>query len=172
MARFFVTIKIINIITMKNLLLSGILLATFGVSCSAVKDAQAADKNRTEFLKLKGDWEISSIDYDKNYKVKPFDEGADAQCWVGSQWKLVPNNWTGSYTLNGGGDCPTVIQPIKFEVLNGTQFQFKKIADGTKAKQNEFGYTLGLVSQSENNFTLQDNSSGVTITYNFQKVSQ
>lgn len=157
---------------MKNLLLSGIILAMFSISCSAVKDARTADANRTEFLKLKGNWEITSINYDKNYKVKPFDEGADAQCFVGSQWKLVPNNWTGSYTLNGGGDCPSFTQPIKFEVLNRTQFQFKKIADGTKAKQNTAGYTLALVSQSENNFTLQDNSSGVTITYNFQKVTQ
>lgn len=154
---------------MKNLLLAGILGAAFTVSCSTAKTAQA---NRAEFLKLKGNWELSSVDYDKNYKVKPFDEGADAQCWIGSQWKLVPNNWTGSYSINGGESCPTVTQPIKFEVVNGTQFQFKKIADGTKAKQNTVGYTLNLVSQTDNSFSLEDNVGGVRIVYNFQKITQ
>ncbi len=157
---------------MKNLLLVGILGATIA-SCSTAKTAQ---NNRAEFLKLKGDWQITSVDHDKNYKVKPFDEGADAQCWVGSQWKLVPNNWTGTYTINGGGNCPTVTQPIKFEVVNGSQFQFKKIAEGTKAKQNAAGYTLNLISQSDNQFSLEQNipSNGdnVRIVYNFQKVSQ
>ncbi|HPZ25773.1 MAG TPA: lipocalin family protein, partial [Kaistella sp.] len=116
---------------MKNLLLSGILVAAFTVSCSGVKNAKTAQENRAEFLKLKGDWELTSIDYDKNFKVKPFDEGADAQCFVGSHWTLIPNNWTGSYTLNGGGSCPSVVMPIKFEVVNGNEFKFKKILEGS-----------------------------------------
>ena len=29
------------------------------------------------------------------YKIKPFDEGADAQCFVGSHWRLIPNNYSG-----------------------------------------------------------------------------
>ncbi len=158
---------------MKKLLLAGIVGAGILTSCSTAKTAQA---NRAEFMKLKGDWQITSVNYDKNYKVKPFDEGADAQCWVGSSWKLVPNNYTGTYTLNGGGDCPSVSQPIKFEVLSGTQFQFKKIASGTKAKQNLSGYVLNLVGQTDNSFTLQQNipsgGENVQITYNFEKVSQ
>lgn len=157
---------------MKNLFIVGILGATLVTSCSTAKQAQA---DRAETQQLKGTWQITSVDYDKGFKVKPFDEGADAQCWVGSQWKLVPNNWTGSYTLNGGGDCPTLTQPIKFEVINGNQFQFKKIATGTKAKQNLSGYALSLVGQSGNNFSLEQNvsagSDNVRITYNFQKVS-
>ncbi len=157
---------------MKNLFIVGILGATLVTSCSTAKQAQA---DRAETQQLKGTWQITSVDYDKGFKVKPFDEGADAQCWVGSQWKLVPNNWTGSYTLNGGGDCPTLTQPIKFEVINGNQFQFKKIATGTKAKQNLSGYALSLVGQSGNNFSLEQNvsagSDNVCITYNFQKVS-
>ena len=158
---------------MKNILLAGIIGAAFTVSCSTAKTAQ---NNRAEFLKLKGTWEITSVNYDKNYKVKPFDEGADAQCWVGSQWKLVPNNYTGSYSINGGANCPTVTQPIKFEVLSGSQFQFKKIADGTKAKQNISGYKLNLISQTESNFSVEQNvpsgGDNVKIVYNFQKVSK
>ena len=159
---------------MKNLLIAGIIGATISVSCSTT--AKTAQANRAEFLKLKGNWEISSVNYDKNYRVKPFDEGADAQCWVGSQWKLVPNNYTGTYSINGGSDCPSVTQPIKFEVLNATQFQFKKIADGTKAKQNVSGYTLNLINQSDSQFSLEQNipsgGENVRVVYNFQKVSE
>ena len=153
---------------MKNLLLAGILGAAISVSCSTAKTAQS---NKAEFLKLKGNWEIASVDYDKNFKVKPFDEGADAQCFVGSQWKLIPNNWTGSYTLNGGGACPSVIQPIKFEVVNGNEFKFKKLLEGSKAKAVTVGYSLNLVSQTADGFSLEQNipsdGENVRIVYNF-----
>ena len=153
---------------MKNLLLAGILGAAISVSCSTAKTAQS---NKAEFLKLKGNWEIASVDYDKNFKVKPFDEGADAQCFVGSQWKLIPNNWTGSYALNGGGECPSVIQPIKFEVVNGNEFKFKKLLEGSKAKAVTVGYSLNLVSQTADGFSLEQNipsdGENVRIVYNF-----
>ena len=157
---------------MKNIILAGIFGTAILASCSTAKTAQS---NKAEFLKLKGNWEISSVDYDKNYSVKPFDEGADAQCFVGSQWKLVPNNYTGSYTVNGGGSCPSIVQPIKFEVVNGSEFKFKKIVDGTKAKQNISGYSLRLVNQSESNFSLEQNiptsNETVRVVYNFTKVN-
>ncbi len=157
---------------MKNIILAGIFGTAILASCSTAKTAQS---NKAEFLKLKGDWQITSVDYDKNYSVKPFDEGADAQCFVGSQWKLVPNNYTGSYTVNGGGSCPSIVQPIKFEVVNGSEFKFKKVVDGTKAKQNISGYSLRLVNQSDSSFSLEQNipttSETVRIVYNFTKVN-
>ena len=157
---------------MKNIILAGIFGTAILASCSTAKTAQS---NKAEFLKLKGDWQITSVDYDKNKTVKPFDEGADAQCFVGSQWKLVPNNYTGSYTVNGGGSCPSIVQPIKFEVVNGSEFKFKKVVDGTKAKQNISGYSLRLVNQSDSSFSLEQNipttSETVRIVYNFTKVN-
>lgn len=155
---------------MKNLLLAGIIGAAMTVSCSTAKTAQA---DRADFLKLKGDWEITSVNYDKNFKVKPFDEGADAQCFVGSHWRLIPNNWTGSYTLNGGGDCPSVIQPIKFEVSNSNEFKFKKLMEGSKAKAVTAGYSLNLISQTTDQFSLEQNipsrGENVRIVYNFER---
>lgn len=157
---------------MKNFLLAGIFGSALMISCSTAKTAQA---NRAEFMKLKGEWTLTNISYNSNYKVKPFDEGADAKCFEGSVWKLVPNNYTGSYTLNGGGDCPAVVQPIKFEVSNGNEFKFKKIAEGTKAKQNISGYSLYLIGQTDTSFALEQNipSNGenVKIVYNFTKTS-
>ncbi|WP_449399162.1 hypothetical protein [Chryseobacterium wanjuense] len=78
---------------MKKLLLAGMLgTSLFAVSCSSVNNAKTAQNQRSEFLKMKGDWQIVSIDYDKQFKVKPFDDGVDAQCFVGSHWRLIPNN--------------------------------------------------------------------------------
>ncbi len=155
---------------MKNLLLAGIFGAAMTISCSTAKTAQA---DRAEFLKMKGDWEITSVNYDKNYKVKPFDEGADAQCFVGSHWRLIPNNWSGSYTMNGGGDCPSVIQPIKFEVTNGNEFKFKKMLEGSKAKSVTVGYSLNLISQTTDSFSLEhnipSNGENVRVVYNFAR---
>ena len=160
---------------MRNAIIAGILGATLTLSCSTVKTAKTSQADRAEFLKLKGDWEISSVDYDKNFKVKPFDENADINCFVGSHWRLIPNNYSGSYTLKGGGNCPSVIQPIKFEVVNGTEFKFKKLLEGSKAKAVTEGYSLNLVSQTADGFVLEQNvpSNGenVKIMYNFQRSS-
>jgi len=159
---------------MKKLLLAGMLgTSLFAVSCSSVKKAETSQNQRSEYLKLKGDWQIVSIDYEKGYKIKPFDEGADAQCFVGSHWRLIPNNYSGAYTLNGGGACPAVTQPIKFEVKNGDTFMFKKIAAGTKAKQNTAGYSLTITNQAQDQFSLvQDvpfDGNTIKVVYNFQR---
>ncbi|MCJ7932708.1 MAG: lipocalin family protein [Chryseobacterium sp.] len=159
---------------MKKLLLAGMLgTSLFAVSCSSVNKAATSQNQRADFLQLKGDWQIVSVNYEKGYKIKPFDEGADAQCFVGSHWRLIPNNWTGAYTLNGGGSCPAITQPIKFEVKNGNTFMFKKIAAGTKAKQNTAGYTLTLVNQTTDQFSLEQDvpfeGGNVKVVYNFER---
>ncbi|WP_144280815.1 lipocalin family protein [Chryseobacterium echinoideorum] len=158
---------------MKKLLLAGIVGASlFAVSCSGVKKAGAAQNQRAEFLKMKGDWQIVSIDYDKAYKIKPFDEGADAQCFIGSHWRFIPNNYSGSYTLNGGGSCPKLIQPIKIDIKSNV-FSFKKIAEGTKAKQNTAGYTLNLIERGTDEFSLEQNvpfeGNTIKVVYNFER---
>ena len=159
---------------MKKLILAGMFGTTlFAGSGFSVKKARTSQNQRADFLKMKGDWQIVSIDYEKGYKIKPFDEGADAQCFVGSHWRLIPNNWTGAYTLNGGGDCPAITQPIKFEVKDGNTFMFKKIAAGTKAKQNSVGYSLTLINQTTDQFSLQQDvpfeGGNVKVVYNFQR---
>lgn len=160
---------------MKSLLLTGIIGVALLSSCAGTQNASVKQEQRKEFMSLKGDWQITSIDHDKGFSIKPFDEGVSSDCFVGSVWKLVPNNYTGSYTLNGGGDCPSFSQPIKFEVVNGTEFKFKKVYEGTKAKSNVVGYSLYLVNQTDNSFTLQQNvpfeGDVVKVNYNFQKTS-
>ena len=152
---------------MKKVLLTGIIGTLFAVSCSSANQAQNA---RADFMKLKGSWEISSVDYDKQYKIKPFDEGADAQCFVGSQWNLIPNNNTGSYALAGGGDCPTVTRAIKFDVSKDKEFSFKVIDAGVKAKNVTAGYVLDFQNQTPTSFTLVQNEGKILkVYYNFTK---
>lgn len=155
---------------MKKVLLTGMIGTLFAVSCSSANQAQNA---RADFMKLKGSWEISSVDYDKQYKIKPFDEGADAQCFVGSQWNLVPNNNSGSYALAGGGDCPTVTRAIKFDVSKEKEFSFKVIDAGVKAKNVTAGYVLDFQNQTPTSFTLVQNvpfeGKILKVYYNFTK---
>ncbi len=158
---------------MKKYLISGIIAVAFLTSCSTVKKAETAQNNKKEFLAMKGDWEIVSIDYAKGFKIKPFDENADASCFIGSHWRLIPNNFSGAYTITGKGSCPSVVQPIKFEVVDGNTFQFKKIMAGEKAKQNVVGYQMTLVSQATDQFSLQQSipfeGEMVNVIYNFER---
>lgn len=156
---------------MKKVLLTLALGSLFAVSCSSVKKAESAQTSRAEFLKMKGDWEITSVNYDKGYQIKPFDEGADAQCFVGSHWRLIPNNYSGAYTIKGGGNCPTVTQPIKFEVTRDNEFKFKKLVADTKAKNVTAGYILQIEKQDSDNFTLVQSvpfeGNVIKVYYNF-----
>lgn len=160
---------------MKKLLIAGVAGLFAVTSCSTIQKAKTSQAQRSEFLKMKGDWEITSIDYDKSFKIKPFDENADASCFIGSKWSFIPNNYTGSYTLNGGGDCPSVMQPIKIDENSSNQFLFKKLENGVKAKNITAGYSLDLVNQSADQFTLQQNvpfeGQNVKVTYNFQRTN-
>lgn len=159
---------------MKNLLFAAAVAGLGLTSCSTIQNGQVAQNQRAEFLKVKGSWTLTDVNYDSSrFKIQPFDENADAQCWVGSTWNLVPNNWTGSYTLNGGANCPSRTQPIKFNIQNGNTFSFKKIADGTKAKANTEGYSLQVVSQTPTSMVLSQQvpfeGQDVNVTYTFQK---
>lgn len=158
---------------MKKTLFTGLLGVLTLMSCGAIKNGKQAQVDRAEFLKMKGNWVISSINYDKGFSVKPFNEGVDVDCFKGSQWNLVPNNYSGSYTLTS---CKTTTQPFRFEVIDGTTFQFKKTADGVKDKNSIYGYKLTLVNRTENTFSLKQivpyDGEMVNIIYQFTRVQK
>lgn len=166
---------------MKKIFFIGLAATLLLSSCSATKKAFSENtiilgKQRSEFLKLKGNWQITKIDYpSQSFKIKPFDEGVYAECFIGSTWKLIPNNWTGSYTLQGTDKCPEVTQPIKFEVKDEHIFQFKKIYSGQKAKNNIAGYILDFQKQSDSDFVLTQNipfeNQYIKVSYHFKKVN-
>lgn len=155
---------------MKKVLLGAIVAIFCATSCSTRNQSQPV---ATKY-DLKGMWQITNVNYDQNYKVKPFDEGVDIKCFVGSQWNLVPNNGKGSYNINGA-DCPAISRNIRFDVSKDKQFSFKVIPDGTKAKNTTAGYFLQLYNQTPTSFDLQQNVSDGTqpiqVVYHFEKVN-
>lgn len=165
---------------MKRLLCLGAMVAVLATSCSSRNATSGSANNDSygtttgKYYQLKGEWEIESVAVDKGYKIKPFDENADSQCFVGSRWTLVPNNNTGSYALLGGANCPTVTQAIKFDVTPDNQFKFKKIMAGEKAKSVKSGYYLLLQNLTPNSFTLAQSldSDGQVVKayYNFKRI--
>lgn len=165
---------------MRKLFFLGILgSALVATSCSSNKtgvSAGQAQALRSDVMKLKGQWDISTVDYDRNYSVKPFDEGANMSCFVGSSWTLVPNNYTGSYTLHGENGCPSKVQAITFSVDKNSVVSMKKVGEGDKAKRVLQGYNLILENPTENSFTLLQsvNADGnrVDIRYNFVRTGK
>ncbi|HBR11952.1 MAG TPA: hypothetical protein DD740_07065 [Chryseobacterium sp.] len=165
-----------------------IIFGLFGIalvagSCSTTKSASSdgsvsagqAQSLRAEVMKLKGEWTISDVDYNKSYSIKPFDEGADINCFVGSAWKLIPNNYTGTYSLNGGGSCPVKTQAITFSVDKYSNVSIKKVGEGEKAKKVGAGYMLRLENPTDNSFTLVQSlnadGSPMDVRYNFVRTS-
>ena len=151
-------------------LIGGSLLAT---SCASKSGASAgqAQALRSDVMKLKGQWDIANIDYDKSYSVKPFDEGVMISCFVGSSWTLIPNNYTGTYTIHGSTACPDRTQAITFSVDKNNVVSIKKVGEGEKAKKVSQGYQLILENPTESTFTLMQsvNADGksMSIRYNF-----
>lgn len=158
-------------------MVSGYLLA---VSCSSKNPATNTGEMqivRSDVMKLKGQWNLSNVDYDKNYSIKPFDEGVSINCFVGSSWTLIPNNYTGSYELHGSSSsCLEKTQKITFSVDKNSVVSIKKLDEGEKAKKVSFGYQLILENPTENSFTLLQsvNADGKTlnIRYNFIRTSK
>ncbi|MEP2937028.1 MAG: lipocalin family protein [Gilvibacter sp.] len=56
---------------------------------------------------IKGDWKLSDISYSQsgNFNVMLLND-ASKDCFQGSTWKFIPNNNTGTYSINSS-DCPT-----------------------------------------------------------------
>lgn len=156
-------------------MIGGTLLVTSCASKSGVS-AGEAQTLRSEVMKLKGQWDISNIDYDKNYSIKPFDEGASINCFVGSSWTLIPNNYTGTYTLHGENGCPAKSQAITFSVDKNSVVSLKKVGEGEKAKRVLAGYKLILENPTDNSFTLVQSVSAdgkaMQIRYNFVRTAK
>lgn len=165
---------------MKKTLFLGLIGASLiATSCASNKSgvtAGQAQTLRSEVMKLKGQWDISTIDYNKEFSVKPFDEGVSINCFVGSSWTLVPNNYTGSYNLHGSADCPETTQAITFSVDKNNVVSIKKVGEGAKAKQVAQGYQLILENPTADTFTLVQSvnadGSPMSIRYNFVRTSK
>lgn len=85
---------------MKKIFLLALIVAT-GISCAPPKVVQDSYKV------MKGYWVLDEISYDAagTYNISLFGD-TTAECFEGSNWRFIPNNNTGNYSIEKSG-CPT-----------------------------------------------------------------
>ncbi|WP_374951805.1 hypothetical protein [Mucilaginibacter sp.] len=152
-----------------------ILAVTFVLSaCSTTKNASSGSSAMTVSRgKFVGTWNLTNVSYDglvPNAVQNVFDQAAPS-AFVGSVWKLT-NSGNGVYTLNSGAS-QTIFWSVFNEAGANTQFQFKKLYEGDKAKNVQEGYRLVVTNVSDATMTLQSpvavgNGTGYVV-YNFTK---
>ncbi|MBD1394130.1 hypothetical protein [Mucilaginibacter glaciei] len=150
-------------------------LAIAFTSCSTTKNASSAGTSGMSVTRGKfvGTWNLTNVSYDglvPNAVQNVFDQ-APASAFIGSVWKLT-NSGNGIYTL-ANGQSQTIFWSVYNQAGAGTQFQFKKIYDGDKAKNVQEGYRLVIGAVNDATMTLQSpvavgNGTGYVI-YTFTK---
>lgn len=141
----------------------------FGCKSQSVTNTNV--DNKTERI-IKGNWAVVNVSFPGSdyIKVTSFDL-ADSQCFVGSTWKFVSNNNTGTMTLNNA-NCIAFSSPITWFINQELNFVMKIIND-YKAKKVSQGYVLRVANVTETSFELIDNinvgGSMKQVTYQFQK---
>ena len=131
---------------MKKVIL--LLLAVSLMSCGSSKIVRDSKKT------IKGDWTLSTITYSKTgkYNVLLFND-TSKDCFEGSTWQFVPNNNTGTYSINesscsvGIRNFVFVIQEVNAET-GFYDFLLKPTNEKSKSDTN-LGFRLRLNSLSE-----------------------
>ena len=74
-----------------------LLVSVFLTSCGGTKVIRQSKKI------MKGVWELTSITYSESgtFNVSMFSD-VSKECFEGSTWKFIPNNNTGTYTIDNG----------------------------------------------------------------------
>jgi hypothetical protein len=127
---------------------------------------------------IKGDWTLSTITYSKTgkYNVTLLND-TSKDCFEGSTWKFIPNNNTGTYTINESS-CSTGERNFVFTIQETNpqtglyDFLLKPTNEKGKSDTNQ-GFRLSLTSLSEISMQWQQTVSvdgkPFTITMNFNK---
>ncbi|MES2266369.1 MAG: hypothetical protein V4520_06400 [Bacteroidota bacterium] len=145
-------------------------------ACSTPQQTTASTTSGSSISrgKFTGTWTLTNVSYEglvPGAVQNVFDQAAPND-FVNSTWKFT-NSGNGIYTLQNGAS-----QTIFWSVFNGgstgTQFQFKKLFQGDKAKNVAEGYRLDIGNIDNTNMTLRSavpigNSGTGYIVYSFTK---
>jgi len=132
---------------MKRVIL--LFLAIGLISCGSSKTIRDSKKT------IKGDWTLSTITFSKTgkYNVTLLND-TSKNCFEGSTWQFVPNNNTGTYTINDL-TCSTGVRNFVFtiqEVNSETglyDFLLKPTDERHKSDTNQgFRFTLKTLSDT------------------------
>lgn len=157
---------------MKKLALSlGIVLMI--LSCGTSKTVRDSKKV------MKGQWTLSSITYNTagQYNVSLFND-TSKDCFESSTWQFIPNNNTGTYTINGTS-CSAGTRNFVFTIQEVNKetglydFLLKPTNEKQKSETNQ-GFRLRLTSLTDTIMQWQQTVSvdgkPFTISMNFNKL--
>lgn len=133
---------------------------------------------RTSKKVIKGNWVLSSITYSPagTYNTTLLNDASKA-CFEGSTWQFVPNNNTGTYTINdascSAGNRYFVFTIQEVDAETGLyDFLLKPTNEKHKSETNQ-GFRLKLSALSDTNMqwqqTVNASGSSVTVNMNFTK---
>ena len=157
---------------MKKVLFS-ICLLIMVMSCGSSKTVRTSKKI------IKGDWTLNSIKYSQTgtYNVTLLND-ASKMCFEGSSWQFIPNNNTGTYTINDS-NCSTGERNFVFTIqeVNAEtglyDFLLKPTNEKNKSETNQ-GFRLKLSQLSDLTMqwqqTLTVDGKPFTINMNFSKL--
>ncbi len=130
---------------------------------------------------IKGYWSLDEITYSEQgtFNITMMRD-TSKECFEGSSWRFIPNNNTGTYTINNG-DCPTGDRYFIFTIqeIDPTtglyDFLLKPTNEKKKSEDNTgFRYRLAKLSNSSMTWeqTVSLDGSPFTISMNFSKISE
>lgn len=158
---------------MRKLVFMGLILLTV-VACAPSKVVQESRKV------IKGYWSLDYITYseDGKFNVQLFHD-ASTECFEGSQWRFIPNNNTGIYTIEDA-NCPVGDRNFVFTIQEVDKetgyYDFLLKPTDTKGKSSSnTGYRLNLEQLDDNNMqwkqTVMLEGKPFNIYMNFSKIS-
>ena len=142
------------------------------ISCGTSKTVKESKKV------IKGDWILNNITFSEygTFKVIFFNDAAK-NCLEGSTWQFIPNNNTGTYTINETS-CSTGPRNFVFTIQEVNKetglydFLLKPTNEKQKSETNQ-GFRLSLTSLTDTIMQWQQTVSvdgkPFTITMNFNK---
>jgi len=155
---------------MKKLLLLFVTISA--LSCGVSKTIRDSKKV------IKGEWTLSKIDYSAvgTFNVTLLND-VSKECFEGSSWEFVPNNFTGTYIINDN-NCGTGMRYFNFSIQEVDEqtglydFLLKPTTVKGKSDTNQ-GFRLKLTALSESNMqwqqTIYKDGKPFIINMNFTK---
>ncbi|MGO3183118.1 MAG: lipocalin family protein [Aequorivita sp.] len=157
---------------MKKILILA-LIAVTAFSCGTPKTVQESRKV------IKGYWALDNITYDSSgtFNVSIFND-TSAECLEGSNWRFIPNNNTGNYTIENP-DCPTGQRDFIFTIqeIDSATGLYDFLLKPTNAKgksETDTGFRLRLAQLDESSMrweqTVSLDGKPFKINMNFSKI--
>ncbi|HET8803843.1 MAG TPA: lipocalin family protein [Aequorivita sp.] len=151
------------------------LVAVTAISCGTPKTVQESRKV------IKGYWVLNSISYDSSgtFNVTLFND-TSVECFEGSNWRFIPNNNTGNYTIENS-NCPTGQRDFIFTIqeMDQTTGLYDFLLKPTNAKgksDTDVGFRLRLAQLNESSMrweqTVNLDGKPFKINMNFSKIQE